>query len=577
MNGLIPLLIFLPLGVAVLLALLRTPSGGVARWGALLTSIATLALSLVAVSDYTALPPVTDSSSPVAPQLEFRQTWLTFPQASGDVRLEFFVGLDGVSLLLVVLTSLLTVAAVLISWDSIRERATEFYALLLALETGLIGAFCAFDLLLFYVFFEFTLIPLFFLIGIWGGPGRRTAARRFFLYTFFASLVTLVGVVALVVTVATRSGLATPFSLPDLAATLAADPLPFELQAALFLAIAFGFVVKTPLVPFHTWQPLAYVEASTGGTVLLAGAVMKLGTYGLLRLCITLLPEATQRIGVPLIAGLAVAGIIYGAVCALVQRDMKRLIAYSSISHIGFCVVGLFALNVEGLSGGVLQMVNHGLSTAALFLLVGMISDRYHTRLLTRLGGLAARLPLLAGCMVFVCLASMGLPGLNGFVGEFLSLAGMFARHPVLAVVATTGVVLGAWYLMTMLQQGFFGPLREPERPGITIRDLQPREAVALVPLMGLCLWIGVHPQPLLNLIEPDVQRIARLYDRNDDPTGAIVLNEVSLRSLDRTRSESRNLRRFRDSDAVLLEALSQPSATGLEMAPNPNENRSRN
>jgi NADH-quinone oxidoreductase subunit M len=518
MSELLILLIFLPLGAAALIAALRTPGGSVARWGALLASLTTLALSLIAASEYAAVPAVPPGAGgPVEPRVELRQPWLTFPGPAGDVRLEFYVGLDGISLLLVVLTALLTVTAVLISWDSIRERSTEFYALVLALETGLIGAFCAFDLLLFYVFFEFTLIPLFFLIGIWGGPERRKAARRFFLYTLVASLVTLVGLVAIAITSAERYGLETPFSIPDLAAAIAADPLPYELQVALFLAIAFGFVVKTPLVPFHTWQPLSYVEAPTGGSVLLAGVVMKLGTYGLLRLCISLLPDATVRVGVPLIAGLAVVGIVYGAICALAQRDMKRLIAYSSISHIGFCVLGLFALNVEGLSGGVLQMINHGLTTGALFLLVGMIYDRYHSRSLTRLGGLAARLPLIAVAMVFMALASIGLPGLNSFVGEFLSLAGMFARRPVYAAVGTTGVVLGAWYTLSMVQRGFFGPLREPEQAGVEVRDLRVREGVVLVPLMALCLWIGVYPRPLLDLIEPDVRRVARLYEDGAD------------------------------------------------------------
>jgi NADH-quinone oxidoreductase subunit M len=520
MNGLLPLMIFLPLAAAGVIAALRTPGGSVARWGALLASLLTLALTLAAASEYVSLAPAIGDPGPVRPQIEYRQTWLSFPAAGEDVRLEFFVGLDGVSLLLSVLTAVVTVVAVLVSWDSVRDRATEFYALLLVLETGLLGAFCSFDLLIFYIFFEFTLIPLFFLIGVWGGEHRRQAARRFFVYTFFGSLATLVGIVALGVTASGRPGLHSLFSIPDLAAALAADPLPYPVQVGLFLAIAFGFVVKVPMVPFHTWQPLAYVEAPTGGTVLLAGVVMKLGTFGFLRLLLPLLPDAVRHVGVPLIATLAVIGVIYGALCALAQRDMKRLIAYSSISHIGFCVLGLFALNTEGLSGGILQMVNHGLTTPALFVIVGMIYARYGTQQIPELGGLTSRLPLVALCMVFLCLAAIGLPGLNSFVGEFLSLAGMFARHPAYAVLGATGVILGAWYTLWMVQRVFFGPLREPNQGAVEVRDLRVREAVILVPLMALCLWIGVYPKPLLDVIEPDARRLARLYDRNDDAAG---------------------------------------------------------
>jgi NADH-quinone oxidoreductase subunit M len=521
MSGLLPLLILLPIAAAVLIAVLRSPDGNVARWGCLVASLATLGLALVTASQYISLPALPVSDAPVLPRLEFRQAWMTFPSAGGGLRLEVFLGIDGVSLLLVLLTALLTPIAVLFSWGTIRTREPEFYASLLALEAGLIGAFCSFDLLLFYVFFEFTLIPLFLLIGIWGGPDSRKAARRYFIYTFAGSLVTLVGLVSLVVAVASRNGLQTPFSIPDLAGALAVHPLPYGLQVGLLLAIACGFAVKTPLVPFHTWQPLTYVEAPTGSTVLLAGAVMKLGTYGFFRVCLPLFPDAVERVGVPLFGGLAVAGILYGAFCAMAQRDIKRLVAYSSISHVGVIVVGVFALNVEGLAGGVLQMVNHGLTTSALFLLVGMIYERYHTRLLTRLGGLASRVPLLAACMVFVCLASIGLPGLNGFVGEFLSLAGMFAARPAYAVVGGTGVILGAWYMLLMLQRGFFGPLREPSRPGIEVRDLRMREALVLAPLMVLCLWIGTYPKPFLSLIEPDVQRLARLYE--EKPIGRIA------------------------------------------------------
>jgi len=260
--------------------------------------------------------------------------------------------------------------------------------------------------------------------------------------------------------------------------------------------------------------PLAHVEAPTAGSVLLAGVLLKLGTYGFLRLALPMFPDACQTVGIPLVAGLAVAGILYGSLCALAQRDIKKLVAYSSVAHLGFCLLGLFALNAAGISGAVLQMINHGLSTGALFLLVGMIYDRYHTRQMDDLGGLAARLPVIACAMVFIALSSIGLPGLNGFVGEVLSLAGMFARHPAYAVLGTAGVVLGAWYLLTMVQHVFFGPLREPAQGHEPVRDMNLRELLALAPICVLCLWIGVRPQPLLDTIGPDVEAVAVLYDQ---------------------------------------------------------------
>jgi NADH-quinone oxidoreductase subunit M len=426
------------------------------------------------------------------------------------------LGLDGISLTLIVLTTVLTVSCVLVSWESIRERSAGFYACLLLLEAGLIGVFCAFDLVLFYVFFEFTLVPLFFLIGIWGGPQRRYAAIKFFLYTLVGSLITLVGLVAFVLT-ATSAGLSTPSSIPQLAAWLEANPLSREWQVALFLAISAGFMVKVPVFPLHTWLPLAHVEAPTAGSVLLAGVLLKLGTYGFLRLCLPMFPYACETIGIPLLAVLAVVGIIYGSLCSLAQRDIKKLVAYSSVAHLGFCMLGMFALNRVGISGAVLQMINHGLSTGGLFLLVGMIYDRYHTRQLDDLGGLAARLPLLAVAMVFISMASIGLPGLNGFVGEMLSLAGMFDRHTVYAVLGATGVVLGAWYLLNMLQQAFFGPLREPAHGSHAVGDMNAREFFAIAPIAALCLWIGLMPQPILNLIRPDVDAVASLYEEDDE------------------------------------------------------------
>jgi NADH-quinone oxidoreductase subunit M len=388
--------------------------------------------------------------------------------------------------------------------------------------------FCAFDLVLFYVFFELTLIPLFFLVAIWGGPQRRHAAVKFFLYTLAGSMVTLVGLAALVLTVSGQ-GVAAPTSIPELAAWFQTHPLDAALQTALFLALSTGLVVKVPVFPFHTWLPLAHVEAPTAGSVLLAGVLLKLGTYGFLRICLPFFPEACLTVGLPLLGVLSVVGIIYGSLCALAQRDIKKLVAYSSVAHLGFCMLGLFALNAEGISGGVLQMINHGLSTGALFLLVGMIYDRYHTRQLDDLGGLASRMPLLACCLVFISLSSIGLPGLNGFIGEVLSLAGMFKRHPLYAVLGATGVVLGAWYLLTMLQHALFGPLKEPQHGEEHVTDMNVREWLALGPVAALCLWIGVHPGPVLDLIEPDVQAVAAIYDTTPvEATARIVGNTAA-------------------------------------------------
>jgi NADH-quinone oxidoreductase subunit M len=533
MIQLLFLLLLIPLGAGALLLLFAGVSQQrTARWIALGGSLASLALSLALAGDYrnsqaaqTAAALAGEeraASSPIQPRVEFRKPWLT----TGDATLEFHFGLDGVSIALIVLTTLLTVACVLISWDSIRERESEFYAALLILESGLIGVFCAFDVVLFYVFFEFTLIPLFFLIAIWGGPQRRYAAVKFFLYTLAGSLVTLLGLVALVTQAASR-GLTHPSSLPELAAWFRDNPLSYSMQVAIFLALSAGFLIKVPVFPFHTWLPLAHVEAPTAGSVLLAGVLLKLGTYGFLRLCLPMLPDACLGVGMPLAAILGVVGIVYGSLCALVQRDVKKLVAYSSVAHLGFCMLGLFALNAEGITGGVLQMINHGLSTGALFLLVGMIYDRYHTRMVDDLSGLASRLPLLAAGMVFISMASIGLPGLNGFVGEMLSLAGMFKRNPFYAAVGASGVILGAWYLLTMLQSVFFGPLKEPAHGEHHIRDISLRELAALVPIAAACLWIGVRPQPLIEMIRPDVEAVAQLYDGRSVPAESIAVSDV--------------------------------------------------
>jgi len=526
MPSLLLVMIFLPaLGAAALLLLDPKATATRARWVALMATVATFFVSWGVAAQFMALPAVaSDDRGPIQPQLVLRQTWLDLSQAgphSPGVKMEFYLGLDGISLALVMLTTILTVSSVLVSWTSIKDRAAEFYACLLILETGLIGVFCAFDILLFYVFFEFTLIPLFFLVGIWGGPLRRYAAGKFFVYTLAGGLITLLGLVSLVVTVVQKNPtLTTPFSIPDLANALVANPLPGATQTVLFLMIAAGFMVKVPLFPFHTWLPLAHVEAPTAGSVLLAGVLLKLGTYGFLRLLLPMLPYACMNTGLPLIGTMASIGILYGSFCALSQNDIKKLVAYSSVAHLGFCMLGLFALNSEGISGGVLQMINHGLSTGALFCIVGMFYERYHTRQLNELGGLATKLPLLAVAMVFTSFASIGLPGLNGFVGEFLCLAGMFkagdGQGVIFAALGAMGVVLGAWYLLGVVQYAFFGPVHVPAEDHShghePVTDLNAREMAALAPLLTLCLVLGLFPQPLLNLIQPDVDAVARIY-----------------------------------------------------------------
>lgn len=464
--------------------------------------------------------------------------------SAGGASIRFFVGIDGLNIWLVVLTAVLMVSAVLVSWTAIRERANEFYAWLLALQTAMTGVFLAFDVVLFYVFFELTLVPLFFLIGMWGGSQRRYAARKFFVYTLAGSLLTLLGILGVVLACYWSTDELT-FSIPRLVEVvgqrMALDSAPEQvswqnIQFWVFLAMAAGFAVKVPLVPFHTWLPLAHVEAPTAGSVLLAGVLLKVGAYGFLRLCLPLAPWASGVIGMPLVGTLAAIGIVYGAFCALSQSDMKKLVAYSSVSHLGFCMLGMFSLNREGLSGSLLQMVNHGLSTGALFLLVGMLYERYHTRALRDYGGLAARLGLLACFMVFFCLTSVGLPGLNGFVGEILVLAGAFQSQvtrgewPTMAVVASSGIVLGAWYLFRLLREVFFGSLREPSVQGTReshppVRDLTARELGALIPIAGLCLLLGVVPQILLDSIRRDVDVVVRAVEsgRATDPGRSMV------------------------------------------------------
>jgi len=541
MGMLLVIMIFMPLVAAGLVLLAGSSRAALVRWLSLFATLATLALALVVIGNFQTRPAPHEVSAaltnegPIRPDPDtvVQLPWQRFAGAMEGTpvpEIQFYLGLDGISVGLVGLTALLMVASVLVSWNSITDRPAGFFALLLTLETGMLGVFCALDIILFYIFFEFTLVPLFFLIGIWGGPQKRYAARKFFIYTLAGSLISLVGLVALVLALNSRDQQLFTFSIPELARGIQdqmrlaehdAELLGFwkRAQGLIFLALFIGFAIKVPLFPFHTWLPLAHVEAPTAGSVLLAGVLLKLGTYGFLRLCLPLLPLASADFGQSLVAVLAVIGIVYGSLCALAQDDIKKLVAYSSVAHLGFCMLGMFALNSEGITGSVLQMINHGLSTGALFLLVGMLYERYHTRHMQDLGGLMSRVPLLGFFMVFMCLSSLGLPGLNGFVGETLALMGMFQVHPGYVVVGALGIILGAWYLLTMVQKVFFGPVKEPEMAAGHVQDLDSRELAALIPIAVVCLWLGVYPKPLIEVMKPDVDALAKIYDATQAAT----------------------------------------------------------
>ena len=487
------LVIFLPAAGALLTAFMRRVS--TIRWTALTTTTLTFVLSIGLFLGYD--PSV---STTIAPQLaDVSSAW--FPD-SLDVK--YFVGIDGLSLLLVMLTTLLGPIVVLSSWTYITEKQKGYYTLLLILQTGITGVFTSFDLFLFYIFFELTLIPMYFIIGIWGGEDRIYAAVKFVIYTLVGSLLMLVAILFLgyEAGAAVNNGVFTT----DWYKLLEYN-VPLAQQTWLFALFAFSFAIKVPLFPLHTWLPDAHVQAPTGGSVILAGVLLKMGTYGLLRFCLPFFPNAAQN-GALLISILAVIGIIYGALVARVQEDAKSLVAYSSVSHLGFVVLGLFAFTPEALQGAVIQMVNHGLSTGALFLLLGMLYERRHTRMMEDYGGLASSVPVLSTLMVFSVLASAGLPGLNGFVGEFMILLGSFKSTvldaPGLVVLATSGVILAAVYLLHMVYRTFFGEL--DDEANAEMADVNGRELLLMAPLVVLMLVLGFFPNPFLRQTEPTTE-----------------------------------------------------------------------
>jgi NADH-quinone oxidoreductase subunit M len=434
-----------------------------------------------------------------------------------DWGIQYLIGVDGVSLFLVLLTTFLTPLVILFSFGDVQKRVKEYFFFMLMLETGMLGAFVALDLFLFYVFWELMLVPMYFIIGIWGGQRRVYASIKFLIYTLTASLLMLLAILYLV-GAHVHAGGPTTFDVRQLY-DVALSPTE---QGWLFAAFALAFAVKVPMFPLHTWLPDAHVEAPTGGSVILAGVMLKLGTYGFLRFAMPLFPAATAA-ATPFILGLAVVGIVYGAMVAMVQPDLKKLVAYSSVSHLGFVMLGLFAVNPMGIEGAIYQMLNHGLSTGALFLLVGMIYERRHTRQIAEFGGLWKPIPRWAALFLVVTFSSVGLPGLNGFVGEFLILLGAFGTSRIATVFASSGLILGAVYMLWMFQRVVFGPVRHEENA--TLHDLHPREIAVLVPVVAMIVIMGVYPAPFLKTMEPSVKALIARIEKGQ-PRSAVAVED---------------------------------------------------
>ena len=483
---------FVPLAGAAVLLLVRRDAAGRAKWIGMAASLLTFVVSVVIYMRFDAKLP--------GMQFVEHAPWIP------SLNIGYTVGVDGISMLLLLLTTFLTPIALLSSWASIEKKVREFVMMMLLLETGMIGVFCSLDLILFYVFWEAMLIPMYFIIGIWGGNNRIYAAVKFFLYTMVGSLLMLVAIIWLGYYASLQPDNVFTTNFAEL---LKVGPaIPLNMQIWLFLAFTLSFAIKVPLFPFHTWLPDAHVEAPTAGSVILAGVLLKMGTYGLIRFCLPLFPQSFEA-ALPYLGTLAVVGVVYGALVSMVQTDMKKLVAYSSVSHLGFVVLGILSLTEEGIQGSVLQMVNHGLSTGALFLIVGMIYDRRHTRAIADFVGLAKVMPLLAIFLFIVSLSSIGLPGLNGFVGEFLILLGSYKTEYLshwFAISAASGVIFAAVYLLWMYQRVIFGPNTNPANQHLT--DLSAREIGLLVPVLLFIVWIGVYPGPFLDISAAAVQKL---------------------------------------------------------------------
>jgi NADH-quinone oxidoreductase subunit M len=486
MSYYLSLILFTPLAGALLLLFVNKRNEDAIRWIA----------NLVAFVGFLVSVPLWFWYNPQDAEFQFieRLPWIP------SIGAEYFLGVDGFSALLILLTTLMGTIAVLSSWTAITERVKEYYILLLVLQTGMLGAFMALDFLLFFLFWEVMLVPMYFLIGIWGSANRLYSAIKFFLYTLVGSVVMLLGILALYFYNHSVTGVYT-FDITQYQ-TL---NVPANLQWWIFLSFFLGFAIKVPMFPFHTWLPDAHTDAPTAGSVILAAVLLKMGTYGFIRFSLPILPEATRAF-VPMMVLLSIIGIVYGALVAMAQKDWKRLVAYSSVSHMAMVMLGMFALNPVGITGSIIQQLNHGISTGALFLLVGVVYERRHTREISEYGGLSKIMPAYAAVFLIMTMSSIGLPALNGFIGELLILQGVFTASKIWALFAASGIVLGAAYMLSLYQRTMFGKVENPKNE--TLPDLSLREWATFAPLIVLAVWIGIYPAPFLTRLDTSVRRV---------------------------------------------------------------------